>query len=123
MGAIHRLQPHLMMMKISTLGSPKELSPVENLRFVLHDFALVDATKQEVVMPSIDAHGYDWTLVLYPHGRFYPGYLSAGISFDAVKLESFTNATIKYTQTSSIDFSARTNSSTETVVVAACCWR
>jgi hypothetical protein len=51
----------MMTMKISTLGSPKELSLVENLRFVIHVVS-VDANKKGVVMPRLVAHRYEWTL-------------------------------------------------------------
>jgi BTB/POZ domain/MATH domain len=57
------------MMKIATLGTPTELSPVVTLRFEIHGFAKLKETKgQYVTPPSLSAHGFDWTINLYPRG-------------------------------------------------------
>jgi BTB/POZ domain/MATH domain len=57
------------MMKIATLGKPMELSPVVTLRFVIHGFAKLKEVKGGYVrLPSLSAHGYDWTVDLYPRG-------------------------------------------------------
>jgi BTB/POZ domain len=56
-------------MKIATVGKPTELSPVEILRFEIHGFAKLKEPKGESVkLPSLSAHGYDWTIDLHPHG-------------------------------------------------------
>jgi speckle-type POZ protein len=56
-------------MKIATLGKPTELSPVETLRFVIHGFdKLKEAKGEAVTPPSLSAHGYNWTIDLYPRG-------------------------------------------------------
>jgi BTB/POZ domain len=57
------------MMKIATLGKPTELSPVETLRFEVHGFTKLKEKKRESVrLPSLSAHGYDWTVDLYARG-------------------------------------------------------
>jgi BTB/POZ domain len=60
------------MMKESTLGNPMMLSPVEKLRFKIHGFdRLVKKGKRgEFGEPlSLRAHGYDWTVHVYPFGK------------------------------------------------------
>jgi hypothetical protein len=58
------------MMKIATFGKPTELSPVATLRFMIHGFAQLKEPKGECVtpLPSLSAHGHDWTIELFPHG-------------------------------------------------------
>jgi BTB/POZ domain len=58
-------------MKIATLGKPPmELSPVETLRFVIHGFdKLKEAQGECVTPPSLSAHGYHWTIDLFPRGN------------------------------------------------------
>jgi BTB/POZ domain len=61
-----------MMMKESTLGNPMTLSPVEKLRFKIDGFdRLIKLEKRGMgVQPhSLRAHGYDWTLTVYPCGN------------------------------------------------------
>jgi BTB/POZ domain len=56
-------------MKIATVGKPTELSPVETLRFEVHGFTRLKQPKgKRVKLPSLSAHGYDWTIDLFPHG-------------------------------------------------------
>jgi BTB/POZ domain/MATH domain len=56
-------------MKIATVGKPTELSPVETLRFEVHGFTKLKEKKgKRVKLPSLSAHGYDWTIDLYPRG-------------------------------------------------------
>jgi speckle-type POZ protein len=56
-------------MKVSTFGIRKELSPVETLRFQIHDFAkLTEARGKWIELPSLPAHGYHWKFLVYPRG-------------------------------------------------------
>jgi BTB/POZ domain len=64
-------------MKIATVGKPTELSPVETLRFEILGFAkLKESTGEYVNLPSLSAHGFDWTIDLYPHGKSKEGQVS-----------------------------------------------
>jgi speckle-type POZ protein len=63
------------MMKIATVGKPTELSPVITLRFEINGFAKLKEPKGELVtpLPSLAAHGHDWTINLYPRGNAIGG--------------------------------------------------
>jgi hypothetical protein len=57
-------------MKLSTFGILKELSPVETLRFQIHEFdKLTEARGTSITLPSLPAHGYHWKISVYPHGN------------------------------------------------------
>jgi speckle-type POZ protein len=64
------------MMKLSTFGILKELSPVETLRFQIHGFGKLTEKKrgQQIKLPSLPAHGYDWKICVYPHGDLSSGF-------------------------------------------------
>jgi BTB/POZ domain/MATH domain len=56
-------------MKLSTFGIQKELSPVETLRFQIHEFGkLTEAPGESIELPSLPAHGYPWKISVYPRG-------------------------------------------------------
>jgi speckle-type POZ protein len=57
-------------MKVSTFGIRKELSPVETLRFQIHEFGkLTEAKGESIELPSLPAHGYQWHIRVYPRGH------------------------------------------------------
>jgi hypothetical protein len=71
-------------MKIATLGKPTELSPVETLRFEIHGFAkLKEALGECVTLPSLSAHGFDWTIDVYPRSdsNTRPGMVTLPVSY------------------------------------------